>query len=179
MNKKYLRLLPFIAILFYVVGAMTMHTPDALKQEGLPTWWDDVKSLGNGRFILPAEANAQIIATPGGAPTGAGPVAAGGPVGGLGQMAVPGQVSGQQAITGQSTLVQVPAAGYSPQVYRRCGVSIASPLPPAANDLVGCVVTSTATVTVIASATVTQTVGAINIQAAGTPTAAINWWLIK
>ena len=58
-------------------------------------------------------------------------------------------------------------------------VSIASPLPPAANDQVGCVVTSTATVTVIASATVTQTVGAINIQAAGTPSAAYNVYLTK
>jgi len=183
-KKKHFKFVALVVLALYVGLAFGVRTPESLKQEGLPTWWDDVRSLGNGRFLLPAGANvadAQIVPTPQGAPTGPannGGIV-GGPVGGVGQVSLPGQVSGQLAITGQSTLLQVPAAGYSPRVYSKCGVSIASPLPPAANDLVGCVVTSTATVTVIAAATVTQTVGAINIQAAGTPTAAINWWLIK
>jgi hypothetical protein len=188
--KKF-KLLPIAIVLLFVgFGLFSVH-PEALRQEGFPSWYSRLVSDGHGHFWLnlkpnerlvrfgPNDADAQIIATPQGAPTGPLGNLPGGPVGGIGQVSLPGQVSGQLAITGQSTLLQVPAAGYSPRVYSKCGVSIASPLPPAANDLVGCSVTSTATVTVIASATVTQTVGAINIQAAGTPTAAINWWLIK
>jgi len=173
--------------LFVLFCMFSVH-PEVTEQEGFPAYSRHLINDGNGVFHLAAkyglklaanQAEAQIIPTAGGAPAGSGPTLAGGPVGGIGQVALPGQVSGQASITGQSTLIQVPAAGYSPLVYSKCMVSIASPLPPAANDQVGCVVTSTATVTVIASATVTQTVGAINIQAAGTPTAKVNWLLVK
>lgn len=90
---------------------------------------------------------------------------AGGSAGGAPQVPVVGQIVGQVTVAAGTNTTIIPQIGYSPVVYTHCFVSVLSPLPPVAGDVPGCAVTSTATI--IASAT--ATVGAINIQVAGTP----------
>lgn len=69
--------------------------------------------------------------------------------------------SGTVTVTAGSITIVAPCVSN----YNGCIATVKSPLPPVAGDLPGCLLTSTATI--IASATVT--VGAINIQVAGTP----------
>lgn len=101
-------------------------------------------------LLGPREAYAQQ--PPGGGATGAS------------QVPRVGNIVGRVTVAAGNTTVLDTRVGY-PAVYTHCFASVHSPQPPVAGDQPGCVVTSTATV--IASAT--ATVGAINIQVAGTP----------
>lgn len=144
------------------------------KQSGFPEWRNHARGDGHGNFFIDRNWLSMFAAKDafaqntgqGGAPAApsAAPSIPGGSAGGAG--AAPRKpYIGQTTVGAGSTTIIIPAAGWSPAVYTHCFASVLSPLPPVAGDLPGCQVTSTATI--VASAT--ATVGAVNVQVAGTP----------
>ena len=186
------------AMSLYVAFAMLGPHLESMRQAGMPEWY--VKAYSEGRILSakrglitilqPREANAQAMNPNPGYPQGApatpagAPVIPGGPAGGLVRVPNSPFLVVQTTLVGaQSGIVAAPQVGYPVPAYKNCFAAVSSPLPPLAADFAACNVTSTATTTVVMSGTntitPTYTIGAFNIQAAGTPSAAYNVYLTK